>query len=481
MFGDVENVEIVNDKPNSTINAKKMDVTHEAYVIFVHSSDAYKALKSNIWPTNISNLVPADTWHQPDFKDNDHKPIRGIIECNHRCGMDAITVAVNDLSIDSEKSTCEHTATQFVMDLKRGAKLRDIRKILRSVRSSTDHLTLRVHNGFEDDALEDCIDLGSFQKRVLEIIGLNGAGPKLNELTIEGIGSISHAMLECIAPLLKPLETLNIDCIFCNCLYILPKFCPNVVDMNLSGQFWKGDGGDTVLQTWPSLESLTIRADLCDVVGDSDSETRLRRFIAINQQLETLELGIVTDNALLKAVAKNIRNLKNLTIKRVSFDGSGGMIDSLVRLKHLASIFVPTIIFKTSDFKTLLSCVECFSKMKRLKMSTLLQNYVLNEDDSLASVDDFPIQFHDDCSCHGPNSRAFTFNDKNKGVDLPKKKAILAIMVGVSPHLKANDKTLESRILNMFKGTTKFYPNVLKSCVIEEPDRLIYTHISCGH
>lgn len=213
------------------------------------------------------------------------------------------------------------------------------------------------------------------------------------------------------------------------------------------------------------------------MTGDPDDERKFRKFISMNQQLDTLDLGTIVDNSLLKTVAKNIRNIKHLTVKRFDFDASDGMIDQLVRMKHLATIFIPTYTFKTNNFKSLLSCVESFSKMKRLKMSTLLQNYVLTDEDPFTNVEDFPIQYHSDCNCHGPNSRAFTFDEKNKGVDLPKNKAIVAIMVGVSRDLIAADKTLHSRLLTMFKATNKFFPNVLKSIVIEQPHRLVYTHI----
>lgn len=283
-----------------------MDVTHEAYVTFVQSSDAYKTVTSDVMVKNVATIAPADTWHQPGYKEVKEIPIQGFIKCNHKCGMDAITYAVNDLSIDQDKGICEHTAMEFVLDLKAGAKLNEIRRILRSVNSSTNHLTLKIHNGFDRDALEDCIDTGNFQKRVMEVIGMNGAGPKLRELTIDGLGSISSEMLKCLAPLLKPIETLNIESSCCNVLYLLPKFCPNVTEMSLCGRKWKGESADP--QHWASINCLSIKSSLIDIdgnsnifyefnisyfililffiqflTGDPDDERKFRKFISMNQ------------------------------------------------------------------------------------------------------------------------------------------------------------------------------------------------------
>lgn len=480
LFGKVESVEIINDKPSPHIalDGHKTDVTHEAYVTFADSYDAFKAIKSEMLPKNIIDLLPADTWHQPDYKSDTNNSAKWVIKCDHKCAKRSqepdLSREFSDLSIQADEMLCEHSVTAFDLNLELGTKLGSIRNTLLKIRPYVGHLSMNVYYGFDNDALEDAIDRGSFHRRVMEIIGTLGAGPKLQEMTIDGSG-ITSEMLKCLAPILKQIEVLTIGSSCANVLYLLPKFCPNVHRFCLLTQNWKGDGADMVVEQWPSLNSFMLRSLELDVDNVTESGRKFRRFLALNTQIETLEIEVIADNSLLKLIGKSMRNLTELTVNRISFDGVGGMIDQMVRMKHLNSILIPTFILKTCHFKSLVSLVECCSKMKRLKMTTLLQHYTLDED---LHTGEFPIKFHNNCNCHGPNSRALTFYDNADSVDLPKDKAVLALMVSVSRGLKIKDNTLESRINTMFKQTKKFYPNVLKASIIEMTEASVYTHIA---
>lgn len=480
-FGKVDSVEILNDKASIHISSDgEVPVTHEAYVMFKTSADAYNTLKSRIFPKNLVLLVPADTWHQPDYKHSDEKPFKGIIQCDHRCNMESFTREFEEMTLHRDESLCEHMVTNFELELKSGTTLNEIRKILRCVMTTVGHLELKFSAEF--DSVEDSDDghfigRADFQRRVIEIIGKYGVGPKLEALTIVGLAGFSMMMLQCLSSVLKPLTELNIFARYCNILYVLPLFCPKLDTLTLSGIEWEGIGSNETIQSWPTLEVLVFKGLILDVDHDSDSGKRFRRFISMNPQLNTLDLDLIVDNSLLKSIGKSVRNLKTLTFTRESFDNVGGMIDQLVRLKHLEAILVSTLIFKTNHFKSLISCVECLSKKKRLRMSTLIQNYVLNEEEPVSLDCSVPVKYHDNCNCHGDN-RAITFADQGDSVDLPKNKPVIAILVCVSRHLKQADKTLESRILTMFKGTTKFYSNVLKTTTIEEEDRFIFVQIS---
>lgn len=292
-------MEIVNKTPSKHVDlgGDQRDVTHEAYVTFKHSSDAYKAIRSEVFPKNIINLVPADTWHQPDYKTDKHKPFKGLIECNHRCEKRSqeqeISRAFDDLSIQDQDILCDHMVTEFVLELKPGTKLNTVRRMLRGIRPYVGNLSLNLHAGFDDDALDECIDQGSFQRRVMEVIGMNGAGPKLTEMKIDGIGGFTTAMLECLAPLLRPLEALTIDTNYCNVLYLLPKFCPNLYLLRMLSEDWKGESA--AVQAWPSLKCMLLRSVTLDVDSDSDSGRKFRQFLSQNPQIESMELDIIVD------------------------------------------------------------------------------------------------------------------------------------------------------------------------------------------
>lgn len=477
-FGKVDSVEILNDKSSIYFKADdEIPVTHEAYVMFKNSVDAYTTLKSRIFPKNLVLLVPADTWRQPDYKLSDEKPFKGVIKCDHRCEMESFTREFEGMTLHREESLCEHTVTNFELELKEGTTLNEIRKILRCVMTTVGHLELKFFVEFDSHEDKDCIGRADFQRRVIEVIGKYGVGPKLEALTIVGLAGFSMTMLQCLSSVLKPLTELNIFARYCNILYVLPLFCPKLETLILSGMEWEGIGATETIQSWPTLEFLVFKGLTLDNDSDSDSGKRFRRFISLNPQLTTMDLDVIVDNSLLKSIGKSMRNLHTLTFTRESFDNVGGMIDQLVRLKHLEAILVSTLVFKTNHFKSLISCVECLSKKKRLRMSTLIQNYVLNEDEPMSLDCSVPVKYHNNCNCHGDN-RVITFAETGDSVDLPKNKSVIAIMVCVSHHLKQADKTLESRISTMFKGTTKFYPNVLKTTTIEEEDRLIFVQIA---
>lgn len=477
-FGDVESVEIIKQVTlrHISANGNKAIAAHEAYVLFKQSFDAYKALKSMFVPKNLMHQVPADTWHQPEYKDISKKP-QIHMECNHRCDkeMSKLTCALDELSLRGNEVLCDHTVTEFELELTYGTTLAEVHRTLLNIKPHIGHLKVSLCHGFDRNVEADCVETCDFQRRLMEIIGMNAAGPKLQEMTITGIGGISKMMLDSLAPALKQLEILTIRTNRCNILYLMQTFCPKLEAFHLIGREWDGDGNDAIIQTWPTLTRLVLKSISLDTESDTDSGKRLRRFFVLNPQLDTLELDFMVDNSLLKVIAKGMRELKTLTIDRYVFDGMGAIFNHLVRLKRLESIMVTTCIFKTVHFKSLLACVECFSKMKRLELSTMMQNYV-RDDSGNVIMEEFPVKYHHNCSCH--DNRTLTFGDRTDPINLPKNKRTLAILVSVARHIKSTDNTLEARILNMFKGAKKFYPDVHKTIVIPEEDRFVFLHVA---
>lgn len=474
----MESVEILNQVKLRHIfaNGNKAITAHEAYVQFKQSIDAYTALKSQIVPKNLIHQVPADTWHQPEYKDISTKPQINI-ECNHRCDktMAKLSCAFDELSLRGNEVLCDHTVTEFELELSYGTTLAEVHRTLVYIKPYIGNLKVSLCRGFDQNVEADCVETGDFQRRLMEIIGMNAAGPKLQEMTITGIGGISKVMLESLAPALKRLETLTIRTNRCNILYLMQTFCPKLEAFHLIGREWEGDGDDSIIQTWPTLTRLVLRSISLDTESDTDSGKRLRRFFVLNPQLDTLELDFLVDNSLLKVIAKGMRELKTLTINRDTFDGMGAIFNHLVRLKRLETIMVTTCIFKTSHFKSLLACVECFSKMKRLELSTMLQNYVRDDSGSVI-MEDFPVTYHHNCSCH--DSRTLSFGDRTDSINLPKDKRTLCILVSVARNIKSTDNTLEARIFNMFKGAKKFYPDVHKTIIIPDEDRFVFLHVA---
>lgn len=482
-FGDVESVEMVKPGVSSHIggHGNKATVEFEAYVQFKQSIDAYKTIKNELFPKNLTHLVPADTWHQPEYnaQHNRLKP-KLIFECKHtKCDkpIAELECALDELSLCGADMMCEHASIKYELDLESGTTLDEVRRKLLYVKPFLGDLTLTLCSGFDTEFDEDSIEKGNFQRRLIEIIGTNAAGPKLREMSINEIGGISKMMLDHLAPALKRLTTLTIDTDYCNILYLMHFYCPNLVTFNLLGKQWQGDGDDANIQTWPTLTRLVLRGISLDVNSDTDEGKRLRRFIKVNPQLNSLEIDFMVDNTLLKVICKGLRDLKLLTIDRNTFDGVGGIFNHLARLKRLQTVMISTWLFKTSHFKSLLSCIECFSKMKRLELSTMLQTYV-HDEKKVIFIQKFPVTYHHDCNCHGQDSRFLTFGDHTDPIPLPKDKQSTVIVVAVARDLKLADHTLEARINTMFRATKKFYPNVQKTIVIPEDKRFVFLHVA---
>ncbi|XP_055326072.1 uncharacterized protein LOC129579912 [Sitodiplosis mosellana] len=427
---------------------------------------------------NLTHLVPADTWHQPEYT-NKSETRKAYIECNHKCDKPIadMTCAIDELSLRGTEVMCEHTVIDVDLELKAGTTLGKVRRDLLNIKPFVGHLKLRMCYGFKTAADEDGVGKGDFQRRLMEIVGMNAAGPKLQELTIRGIGGVSKALLNSLAPTLKPLKTLTIDTDCCHILYLMHTFCPNLVTFHLLGREWQEDAENINIQSWPTLTRLVLKGVPLNVDSDTDDGKRFRRFIKLNPQLDSLEVDFMVDNSLLKVIAKGLRDLKLLTIGRDTFEGIGAIFNHLVRLKRLQTIMVTTWIFKTCHFKSLLACVECFSKMKRLELSTLQQTYS-REEKKVVVIEDFPVTYHSNCNCHGQDSRVLTFGDHTDPITLPKNKRTLTILISVAGDLKSADDTLEARIFTMFKAAKKFYPNVHKSTVIQEDERFVFLHVA---
>lgn len=482
-FGDVESIEILQRESTFMIQRKKgfkrrkAAIMYSAYVQFKQSEDAYKAINSPISLKNLVRLLPADTWHQPEYKECIEKP-NAYYKCNHICNKSAeeLTCTLDELLVCESEELCEH-AIDYHLELLPGTTLNMVRRNLRCIKPYIGHLRVTLFEGFENESPEDCVQKYNFQRRLMEIIGMNAAGPKLHEMTITGITGITKIMLDFLAPALKPLTALTIKTGHCNILYFVQHFCPKLTSFHFIGSTWEGDVKDVRIHSWPTLNRLALRCAPFKTKSDSDDGKRIRLLMTSNPQIETLEMDFEIDNSLLNVISKGIHNLRSLTINRKSFDNNPSIFKSLIRLKRLESFMVTTWIFKTCHFKSLVGCVECFSNNKRLKIATMVQTYVRGGVKTI-DLDEFPVIYHQNCICHGPDHRLLTFAGHTDAIILPKHKRTLALLILVARDLKTTDNTLEARIFTMFKGTKNFYPDVHKTTIIEEDDRFVFLHVA---
>ncbi|XP_055304287.1 uncharacterized protein LOC129569473 [Sitodiplosis mosellana] len=480
-YGDVESFEILKQKasPQIGMNVNEEGVAHEAYVTFKQSLDAYKTVMSRFVRGNLIYLVPADTWHQPDYKDS--VQLMGYIRSTHKCDNAIADMACSfeELSLRGDEMLCDQTVIEFELELKPGVTLAEMRRNLLCLMPKANHLKLTLCDGFGSDADADCVDECNFHRRVLEVIGMIAAtGPKLEEMTIGGFGQITENMLKCLAPALQPLNALAIYTDGFNVLFLLHTFCPNLVTFEMLSEIPQDDGDDTPIQSWPTLTELVLCSDKFNAEIDTQNSMRLCRFLSLNPQLRTLDVNFVlaVDNSLLKVIADSIRELKTLAFNQAAF-GDVDVYNHLGRLEHLESIRITTNIFKTCHFGSLFACVERFSKMKRLKMATLQQNFTPNNTDPIF-LDYFPITHHYNCVCHDRYSQVLTFADRTDSISVPKDKRTLAILIGVARELKIADDTLDARISTLFAETKMFYPNVHKTTIIQEDDRSVFLYVA---
>lgn len=473
----------------SSASIVKPDI-YEAYVLFERSEDAYKAFITNRDVTKSSDeiitVLPADTWKLMPTLEND-----------------------DELSMLSHRiSNIEEDDTQFVykMFITPGMLLRIFRSF---IRLSNEFLTgIDLHYGPEDSSDDEsenetdetdedsmktpppnnnvkkdddsdinCITNQEFEKRIAEVIVKN-IGPKFCSFTIQKT-SISEEMLQWYAPVLKQLKILKVLTVTdCSVLYALHGYCPNVVSFHLDGEEWTSEFDNVPIQQWPSLKDLYINIiDMDDDEVCEEGNRKFRRFLEVNPQIAAIQVDSILDLDTLSTIGRKMTNLNTIAFVRLNFEGLHLILDNLAGLMNLRGLKLSALEVEKTDLNALIKFAKRFSRLQHLQLITIFLNCEPDTEvgEDFCHLKEFCITHHYNCKCHGPN-RTISFTDNN--VEVPDDSSVLVLIVNTKPPSDSKDKTLKCDILNVFKKTTKFFPNIIKK--IEQPgtDNHLFIQIS---
>lgn len=499
-FGPIQRVERIT---SSAANLKP-DV-YEAYILFKHSEDAYKAFMANRDDSKSSEeviaVLPVNTW----------KLERSISQKAELAELSRRIVEIDN----------EDDDTQFIykMYITPGMLLRVFRLF---ILKSKDFLTgLYLHYGLEplndsedsdnddDDDKEwtdnekptqkidptvetNCITAHEFEKRIAEVVAKN-VGKTFTTLTLQK-SAITVEMLQWFAPVLKQLTDLRIHTEYdCSLLFALHGYCPNVRSFHLDGVGWEGEFDHVAIEKWPSLRDLYLNiTDMDEDVQCTADNRKLQKFIEANPQIYTLQIDSIIDLEIVTAIGKTLKDLNALAFVRPSFEGLNLVLDNLTGLTKLNGLKFSALEVRKSDLNALAKCAKRLSRLPELQLITIFMNCEpdtgvrgsgdadddgdgYNEEEDFEHLKEFNITHHHNCKCHGPD-RILSF-DKKKIV-VPEQSAVLVLIVNTKPPCTSKDKTLKASILKAFKKTTKYFPNIIEEIEQAEEESYLYIQIS---
>lgn len=463
----------------------------EVYVTYFRSEDAFKAFKANRDAEKCSkeviSVLPIDTWRTATRSKN------GDV-------LNELSSRIGDIDDD-----CEPSHFIFKMHLTPGMLLKIFRLFLETSSDFLSGLDLN-YDGLDspdDDDDENkaqnqstkkstsklacesgCLEKREFEKRIAEIV-VQYMGPKFEILTIQK-DNVSAIMIELFAPVFKQLKTLTIHAVSgCSILYALPIYCPKLSSLHLDGDEWQGDFVQLDPILWPSLKDLYLNVyDLEDEETSDDKwklceefREKLRKFIELNPQLETLQIDSAVDIDTLTTIGKNLKELHTLAFLRQNFEELNAVLDNLNGLKKLVGLKFSAYEVEKNDLNALSKCAKRLSRLRELQLITIFFNCKpgTEAEEDFVYLKEFSITHHFDCKCHGAK-RTLSFDGYD--VAVPNDSAVLVLIVNTKPPKMSADKTLEADILKAFKKTNKFYPNVIENLEQEERENYVYIQIS---
>ncbi|XP_055304270.1 uncharacterized protein LOC129569459 [Sitodiplosis mosellana] len=484
VFGKIESVEASNKYMQSagasSINTPDI---YEAYVTFAQSEDAYNAFIANRHDSNAIKVLPADSWRQPTVQLTRPEDIKFLHDTAHRCHDpnwtrdDVVLCDLVKVSLNDSECFCEFAAATFHVEIDQRSwmKLKTIREMGRPMKARLQCLVL--HYSMEpDEKYENAISNDEYFRRVSQVLS-TCIGDKYDEMTILGVNAISLKMLHDLAPLLWPLETFTFQAESnASVMYALPAYCPNVDFLLVEANSWDGDCYYQVPKHWPSLSRLVLKGDL-KMENDADA-AKLCRFFEVNQHLCSVQIELLVDYRLCKAIAKNLKSLESLSFICATYNDVYPILDILPGLTNLSQITI-TILTVKNELGAMVRCTQRLKQMKHLKTVTLLQNFnpTSTHQDELKKHLDCSVKYHENCECH-PSDRVVEFGFNDAEVKLPQDKAVLVAIVNVKDADSLVGSVLQATaIIDTFKRTMQFYPNKIQAIKMDTGDHCKFINI----
>lgn len=474
-YGKVESVESVHTKNEDATDTNATDV-HEACVTFASAVDALNAYAPGSSDSKVIKMRPVESSRKSGVVGNAHAE---TTSANPYCGCDEEDVSFSD----ALKGFCDCGKLKVTVTLRQCLNLKNLFENFRPLKKRINHYEI-VFDTEPKDSQANCLSDAEYVKRAIQVL-CTCVGERFNELTLRDAESISLELLDSMAPMLQRLETLSLHVeTNASVLYALPKFCPNLADMDLVSMSWDGECSGTDIQQWPSLQVLHIGQ--IEIDSDTESGEKFHRFIELNPQLDLLHLDTIVDIGTFSVISDSLPNLSLFSFVRKSYDDIELILDQLAEMKQLASVKVNVLTVEKNEITKLATCAERFRQMKQMKLATLFQNYEPDTDpkEEFTRVFTCAVKQHDGCHCHG-NERVLEIIDLEDveteectTVKLPKDRPVFVACINTKNDEDTADAQLLLKVYLGCESTKQFYPNVINRYLVRDEDHILIYYIS---
>lgn len=450
--------------------------------------EAFQAHRNNVRSaSNLSYVVPANTWHQPYSTDLVWNAVESaechIFKLNDDClleffsyfDLNALIKLSNVCTRFQNLLNAHHfhkikTYTTYVYH----TSLSVLRDTMKCIGPHLMHLFLRYHQineNPENVSEDDLVERKTF--KIFQYIT-----SILTKLTIRKPSGqkLSDQMMELFLPAFRQITFLEWDVEFdCDTIERLRSCCPYLECLILKKRIYscKNDHS-TVDLHWPSLKAIELFQYMTEL--NLPCQRFFERFIEENPQLERLKLTNCNYN-LFQTVTQYLQNLKHFELLQnfnLSSIHSKPTFDLLKNLNNLR-IFI----FRVRMIETLpdiVTQIQTLCEIDSLKLIILLHNY----SPPIAAHEFFPLAHQ--CSAMkidttnvnlqiGENSTNITFDTDN---------TTLVNIINTNNPRESSYKGLRRDVRRIFRQSNMFFPNVHKSasCTFKNSDCRQFIHVN---
>lgn len=305
-----------------------------AYVTFVDSKSAYKALESSnrlLQKKSMQKILPADTWKQPRITDvemeydcfnhlNDDclMCILDYLDFETLLNLADVSYRLRDLISDiyyPKQKYYEFSFDRSEKDFLLPTTLARMRQILLAIGQYLKSVKITFNFDFKPQNCDRVIE------KFLQYLGTN-----LNTLYISGL-LLTQENISKFVPVLQRIETLKL-CAWNEDIHYdldLTEICVNLKKLRISQDtaFWSNS------RPWKKLENLSL--------GYNESITvhTLNLFFQNNSQLKRLNFSVYDTDDAFWGISTYLRNLEKLTVYNGYPDIDSNHILKLQRLEKL--------------------------------------------------------------------------------------------------------------------------------------------------
>lgn len=478
-FGPIENIETINES----------ETTVEAYVLYEQSQSAFQAFMANrngiISTPELQQIIPADTWHQPDSYDslwNTIDPEKcAMMELNDDClleifkylDLDALVNMANVCTrfhhlLDNFFFRKVKMHTVFVVH----ASLSILRQTMKCIGPHLVHLCLRYQNHGATSG--NYLYLEHVERATYKIV--QNIGENLKNLTIrmpQGQKPFSK-LFELLIPILRKITFLEWDAEFdCGTIERLRDLCPNLETLVLKKRIFTCHNNHEVVDLYfPTLRWVETFQYMSAL--NLPCQRFFERFIQSNPQLIRLKLTNVNDD-LFKIVAQYSKNLEYLEMLQ-NFDLCGIHYEpTLYLLSNLEHLKVFVIRVKTTEFLSEVeNQIKCLSEMKQLELIVLLRNY----SPPIWPPERFPFAHHFSDILIESNRMKLRIGDNATTIDFPTGKTTLVNIINSNNPKESSHPTLKRDIRSIFKLSKRYFPECQQKITFENSDCYQFIRVS---